>query len=94
MKLELVYRPSFWLQGRHTQTIWASKLRSLPSLNTQKEQIELDDGDFINLYWLSKGNGPIVIIVHGLEGDATSNNVKAMLGAISRIGWNGVLLLN
>ena len=40
------------------------------------------------------GMGPIVIIVHGLEGDSSSNNVKAMFEVISKIGWNGVLLLN
>ena len=89
-----MYRPSCWLPGGHTQTIWASRVRYLPSPNTKKEQIELDDGDFLNLYWLTEGNGPIIIILHGLEGDSSSNNVKAMFGVISRIGWNGVLLLN
>ncbi len=94
LKVKSVFRPSNWLPGPHWQTIWASRFRSLPSSDTTKELIELDDGDFINLYWLTKGNGPIVIIVHGLEGDFTSNNVKAMFGVISKIGWNGVLLLN
>ncbi len=94
LKVKSVFRPSSWLPGPHWQTIWASRFRSLPSPDTTKELIELDDGDFINLYWLTKGNGPIVIIVHGLEGDFTSNNVKAMFGVISKIGWNGVLLLN
>ena len=94
MKVKSVFRPSCWLPGPHWQTIWASRFRSLPSPDTKKEQIELDDGDFINLYWLTEGNGPIVIIVHGLEGDFSSNNVKAMFGVISKIGWNGVLLLN
>ena len=94
MKVKSVFRPSCWLPGPHWQTIWASRFRSLPSPGTKKEQIELDDGDFINLYWLTEGNGPIVIIVHGLEGDFSSNNVKAMFGVISKIGWNGVLLLN
>lgn len=94
LKVKSVFRPSSWLPGPHWQTIWASIFRSLPSPDTTKELIELDDGDFINLYWLTKGNGPIVIIVHGLEGDFTSNNVKAMFGVISKIGWNGVLLLN
>ena len=94
MKVKSVFRPSCWLPGPHWQTIWASRFRSLPSPGTKKEQIELDDGDFINLYWLTEGNGPIVIIVHGLEGDFSSNNVKAMFGVISKIGWNGVLLLS
>ena len=94
MELKSEYLPSFWLPGPHSQTIWASKFRTLPSPDTKKEKIELDDGDFLNLFWLTDGNGPIVIIVHGLEGDSSSNNVKAMFEVISKIGWNGVLLLN
>ena len=92
MKTE--FRPSFWLPGAHLQTIWASKFRSIPYPGTTKEQIELDDGDFINLFWLTEGKGPIVIIVHGLEGDLSSNNVKGMFGVFRKMGWNGVLLLN
>ena len=89
-----VYQPCFWLPGPHAQTIWASKFRRLPDPNLQEEQIELDDGDFLNLFWTLKGDGPMVIILHGLEGDTTSNNVKAMFSVIRIYGWNGVLLLN
>ena len=88
------FRPSFWLPGPHSQTIWASKIRNIKSPKTNKEKIELDDGDFLILFWLINGNGPIIIIVHGLEGDDSSNNVKAMFCAIKKIGWNGVLILN
>ena len=66
MKVKSEFCPSFWLPGPHWQTIWASRFRSLPTPDTKKEQIELDDGDFINLYWLTDGNGQIVIIVRGL----------------------------
>ncbi len=84
MKVKSVFRPSCWQPGPHWQTIWASRFRSLPSPDTKKEQIELDDGDFINLYWLTEGNGPIVIIVHGLEGDFSSNNVKPCLELLAK----------
>ena len=60
----------------------------------EKERIELDDGDFLQLFWVLEGNGPMVIILHGLEGDETSNNVKAMFSMIRKEGWNGVMLLN
>ncbi|MBC8257556.1 MAG: hydrolase [SAR324 cluster bacterium] len=94
MTLKSKYQPSCWLPGPHTQTIWASLFRTVPVPNIKKEQLELADGDFLNLYWLTEGSGPLVIIVHGLEGDTSSNNVKAMFDVISKIGWNGVLLLN
>ena len=88
------FNPSFWLPGPHSQTIWASKIRSIKSPKTKKEKIELEDGDFLILFWMINGNGPIIIIVHGLEGDESSNNVKSMFCAIKNIGWNGVLILN
>jgi len=88
------FRPSFWLPGPHFQTIWASMIRKIKSPKTNKEKIELYDGDFLNLLWLINGNGPIIIIVHGLEGDESSNNVKAIFSTIKEIGWNGVLILN
>ena len=85
MQLNSVYRPSRWLPGPHAQTIWASRFRSTPSSDTKREQVELDDDDFLNLYWLTQGNGPIVIIVHGLEGDFSSNLYKAMFGYSNKI---------
>ena len=88
------FAPAFWLPGPHFQTIWASKFRRLPCPKMEKERIELDDGDFLQLFWVLEGNGPMVIILHGLEGDETSNNVKAMFSMIRKEGWNGVMLLN
>ena len=50
MKVKSVFRPSCWLPGPHWQTIWASRFRSLPSPDTKKEQIELDDRDLTPLH--------------------------------------------
>lgn len=94
MRLLNSFKPNFWLPSPHFQTIWASKIRYIKPLQTKKEHIELDDGDFLTLFWSINGNGPIVIIVHGLEGDQNSNNVKAMFCAIKKLGWNSVLILN
>ena len=88
------FRPAFWLPGPHFQTIWASKFRKIPMPNLEKEQLVLEDGDFLQLFWALEGNGPMVIILHGLEGDQTSNTVKAMFRVIRTQGWNGVMLLN
>tara|TARA_Y100001970_G_C14199095_1_gene840007 strand:+ start:213 stop:491 length:279 start_codon:yes stop_codon:yes gene_type:complete len=85
MEFSNSFRPSFWLPGAHSQTIWASKIRYVKPTKTNKEQIEMDDGDFINLFWLTNGNGPIIIIVHGLEGDESSNNVQSMFRAIKKL---------
>ena len=88
------FKPAVWLSGPHFQTIWASKFRRLAVPRMQKERVELDDGDFFQLSWIHEDSGPLMVILHGLEGDETSNNVKGMFEVIHQEGWNGVMLLN
>lgn len=52
----------------------------------------MPDGDFLDLAWTSHGSGPIVVILHGLEGSARSNYARGLLAAVHRRGWRGVLM--
>ena len=88
------FKPAVWLPGAHFQTIWASKFRRLAVPGMQKERVELEDGDFFQLFWSLEGSGPLMVILHGLEGDETSSNVKGMFEVIHQEDWNGVMLLN
>jgi predicted alpha/beta-fold hydrolase len=36
-------------------------------------------------------DGPVVVLVHGLEGSSDSHYARALLWALSRIGWRGVV---
>jgi len=58
----------------------------------RRERFELPDGDFIDLDWTLNETGPIVILVHGLEGSSRSHYARAMLDALPRHGLRAVLM--
>lgn len=53
----------------------------------------LADGDFIDLDWLvTDSRGPLVLILHGLEGSSNSKYALGMLRAIDARGWRGAVM--
>jgi predicted alpha/beta-fold hydrolase len=86
------FQPAWWCRGPHMQTLWARLMRRAPRPLLQRERMELPDGDFIDLDWMENGNGPIVIILHGLEGSSDSPYARGILAAFERRGWRGVVM--
>ena len=50
------------------------------------ERLELDDGDFLDLRWLRQGHDRLVILSHGLEGNAEQGYVRGMAAAANAAG--------
>lgn len=92
MRTEFEYKAAWWLPGPHCQTIWSRFFRKEIELNTLRERVELPDGDFVDLDWNVSGDGPIVLILHGLGGSIESHYAKGLLTAIEKKGWRGVLM--
>lgn len=84
--------PAWWLKNRHLQTIIPNTLRPRPRLAIRRERIELPDGDFVDADWTTNEHGPIVILLHGLEGSSRSRYASWMLKRLHDNGWRGVLL--
>lgn len=84
------FKASWWLPGAHGQTLWPVLTRRV-RLNADTEQLELPDGDFLRLDWVGR-QGPIVIVLPGLQGDIDSAYVRGLLRACQSRGWRGVLL--
>jgi uncharacterized protein len=85
------FRPAWWLPGAHLQTLWPSLTRSRPRLALRPERLELADGDFLDLA-LGTGNGPTVVVVHGLEGDLNSHYAGSTLAALAAAGFRPVFM--
>lgn len=72
------FRPAWWLPGAHLQTLGARFLRAWLRVPFRRERVELPDGDFVDLDFAfprshSTGDtGPLVVVLHGLEGSARS----------------------
>ncbi|MEM7027187.1 MAG: hydrolase [Pseudomonadota bacterium] len=89
------YKPPWWFQNKHLQTLFPAILRCTASIELIQEQFELSDGDFIDLFWTTNRtvkNIPIMIVLHGLEGSIKSPYTKGILSTIERNNWCGVLM--
>lgn len=86
------FKPAWWLPNAHLQTIWSPMFRKQPKITTRHERLELPDGDFIDLNWFGEGEGPIVVLLHGLGGSLNSHYVKGMLQVVAQQGWRGVFM--
>jgi len=86
------FKPPWWLRNAHLQTLWASMVRRAPRPALRRERLELPDGDFLDLDWTTGSSGPIVILLHGLQGSSNSSYARGLLQALHRRGWRAVLM--
>ncbi len=87
-----LYRPAWWLPHAHMQTLWSTLKSRGRNINQHRERIATPDGDFLDLDWTGSGDGPIVIILHGLTGSSDSTYVKGLQRSIDDLGWRTVTL--
>ncbi|HSD00421.1 MAG TPA: alpha/beta fold hydrolase [Casimicrobiaceae bacterium] len=89
----LSYRAPRWLAGGHAQTIWPYRLRR-PAVPLRRQRIDTPDNDFWIFDWLdmpAAPDAPLVVLFHGLEGGSDSHYARALMLALSRAGWRGVV---
>jgi hypothetical protein len=86
------FRPAWWLPGPHLQTLWPNTLRPRPRVRLARERLELPDGDFLDLDWAPDRSGPLVLVLHGLEGSSKSGYAAGILRRLAQTGFQGVLM--
>jgi hypothetical protein len=84
--------PPRWLRNPHLQTLWPKFFRRRPQLPLQRERLELSDGDFIDLAWVKGGQGAIVLMLHGLEGNLHSHYALPILSTLAESGFRPVFM--
>lgn len=92
MIIESQFRPAWWLPGGHAQTLWASLARRHAKVKIQRERLELADGDFLDLDCTTHRTGPIVLILHGLQGSSNSNYARGLMAACHAKGWRAIVM--
>ncbi|MDT8339894.1 MAG: alpha/beta fold hydrolase [Longimicrobiales bacterium] len=80
------FRPPVWARNPHLQTLAGKYLRPEPDLPLGRERWETADGDFLDLDFLPDGGGPVVLVLHGLEGHTRR---RYMLNTFSVLGAAG-----
>ncbi|NRB59139.1 MAG: alpha/beta fold hydrolase [Winogradskyella sp.] len=70
--VESTYKPPFWSKKSFVATVYSGLIRRVNGLEQIRERLELDDGDFMDLDWsrTSSGSNRVIILLHGLEGNA------------------------
>ncbi|MEO1766069.1 hydrolase [Thiobacter aerophilum] len=86
------YRAPRWLPGGHAQTLYAALWARVPHIPYRRERWILPDGDFLDLDWVDGSPGaPLVVLFHGLEGNSRGHYARALMQAVRRRGWRGVV---
>ncbi|MDR5858687.1 hydrolase [Halomonas eurihalina] len=89
------FKPPPWLANRHLQTLLPRALPQ-PASRLIEEQLELPDGDFVELAWVDApalaDETPLLVLFHGLEGSVDSPYARHLLDAAERRGWRAVLM--
>lgn len=86
------FRPAWWLRGAHLQTLYPTLARRRSRPELQRERLELPDGDFIDIDWTGTSQGPVVLVLHGLEGSLQSHYTGGILTALAAQGYRTGLM--
>lgn len=83
------YQPSFLFRNGYVSTVYSGLWRPKIKLQQKRERITLSDGDFLDLDWsyASKPSNKLIILLHGLEGNAQRLYV---VGVAKQFNDNGV----
>ena len=88
------YRAPAWLRGGHLQTMYPALFLRGVRPRYRRERWDTPDGDFIDLDFLdgAPAAAPRVAMFHGLEGSSSSHYAVALMRALERARWNGVVV--
>jgi len=87
--IESTYKPPYFFKNGFVSTVYSGLFRYVKRVEQERQRITLSDGDFLDLDWsYSKDKTKkLVILLHGLEGDAKR---PYMLGASKNFVQNGM----
>ena len=92
MNINSEFIPAKGLKNPDIQTLFPTLARIRTQIAMQAERLEINDGDFLDLEWVGSGNGPIVLILHGMAGNSSSPYIKGIMQEIINRGWRGVMM--
>ena len=66
------YKASHFFKNGHFSTIYSGLIRRVHGVTQERERLFMNDGDFLDLDWsyTEKPTNRLIIILHGLEGNA------------------------
>lgn len=86
------YNPTFPFRNYHLNTIFPALFRKIKEIDYKRVRIDTPDDDFLDLDFSMVQSNSIVIILHGLEGNADKAYIKGLARTINKAGKDAVAL--
>lgn len=88
------YNPPLLFKNGHLSTIYSGLIRKIDEIRQEREQIILADGDFLDLDWSYAENHTrkLIIILHGLEGNAQRPYMTGTAKLFNKQGFDAVCM--
>ena len=89
-----VFHPAWWLPGPHLMTMWGKFVRARELTECHLERMPTSDDDEITLASArSPASGPVLLVLHGLEGGIRSHYAGGIWAVARLKGWQPKMLL-
>ena len=87
--VESTYAPPVIFRNYHISTVYSALIRKAP-LEQDRERIDLEDGDFLDLDWSfsEERSDKVLVVIHGLEGSAKRPYVTGLAKYFNSNGWD------
>ncbi len=82
------YQPPRFLTNGHVQTVYPILFRKRRELPVRRQRLELPDGDFLDIDWLTGGHGRLAFLCHGLEGNSRGLHTSNLMSHLFDSGWD------
>lgn len=92
MENQASFKPSWWLNNAHLQTIFPAFFHTPSSIEVTRERLTTPDNDFIDIDCCGEGREPLVILIHGLAGCSQSGYIKGLQQALIKQGFRSVAI--
>jgi len=86
------FKPAWWLNHAHLQTLYPALLRNTPPPALVRERLTTPDNDFIDIDYCGTGTQPLVILLHGLTGSSQSSYIKGLQQVLLQQGFRSAAL--
>lgn len=88
------YNPPLIFKNGHFSTIHSGLYRNVSGVYQKRERITMSDQDFIDLDWsyaaYHKNVSKLVVVLHGLEGNAQRSYIKGTAKIFNRNGYDAI----
>ncbi len=83
---------SKWNRNPHIQTCFPAVFSPSAKAQVRWEEFNLPDGDFIDCCWAGGVHGPILVMLHGMEGSISSHYIQSSIDDFVSQGWRVLVM--